>query len=1014
MTRQFSIKFKITIITIIIIIFGAKFIYASTYNQMELSLEKSFISSSSDYDYINIDIDDDEKTMHLYGETLLDKNYFSVSIKCYTIDTSGDDNEITYSYTCYDMDNEYISNGLFEKVISFDDINTQPSSSLQEPYKYYLAINILEDEESSPSRSNAVITGLEVVFDENGYPCITVYDKVKNRNDLIIDKGSVDNINPNAFLDKTLSTESSYANGDYVLENSNQINSIKNLSDSLTDGSSNDYDKLINIYEWITEYTYYDYEGNIIKYAEVNPYNLYQQFLNTGGNVDGSCDEFDSNGNPTAKMWTYCNGYASMFTALARAQNIPTRIVSGCAISPPYDIWNDEALTKVDHSWVEAYVNDNWIVIDPTRGTSNLYKDDSYSYSGTARYTFFDMSKDSIAKTHYYIEYANGNYHVSYLKNSNDTNNIENYLNGKNDSGYTRGILINPNYSSTDKSTWCSNDRYKSNINPYGEIKRIEWSGVGLDYEDKLNGNFNLSNAKGLEYLSISSQNISGLNLDGCTSLLSLYCTWNKLPELDLSSSANLSYFNCTNNPLKSIIYIDRNNKEITFSSWSGGYVEGVYNDGKITITSKALPGYYALGLYNSSGVRITSSDTYTFTPTGTKYTTRYGVTSKGYPGYPLKSGKNDGTVRQNCNTAIETRLKTLGYFTLTPDINYTSTTSSAVKAFQYNNGISANGEVNETTWNKLFSTSAKSIYKSSYYSYLKYGSSSSKVYLLEFRLKQLGYFNYTPNTYYGTSTRDAVEKFQCINSLSATGSVGKTTWEKLFATSAKRNIEPTFIGNREYKNSGYDVALAELRLKQLGYFNYTPNSYYGTGTTEGVKAFQIVTGLEASGILNEDTWNALYNSSAKDLYEAKFVSTLKLSDSSKEVYLLEFRMKQLGYFKYTPNNYFGTATRDAVNGFKAAHSYYYDGKVTSTVWNKAFSADAISIYNVPYSYLKYGSYSRKVVIAELRLKNLGYFNYTPDRYFKSSTKNAIKAFQADNGLTITGTLNSSTWKKLF
>jgi len=56
-----------------------------------------------------------------------------------------------------------------------------------------------------------------------------------------------------------------------------------------------------------------------------------------------------------------CQGNAYLYTALARAAGIPTRMVSGLAYSREFDGF-------LYHSWAESFLNDRWVAVDPTFG----------------------------------------------------------------------------------------------------------------------------------------------------------------------------------------------------------------------------------------------------------------------------------------------------------------------------------------------------------------------------------------------------------------------------------------------------------------------------------------------------------------------------------------------------------------------------------------------------------------------------------------------------------------------
>ncbi len=59
-----------------------------------------------------------------------------------------------------------------------------------------------------------------------------------------------------------------------------------------------------------------------------------------------------------------CQGNAYLYTALARAAGIPTRMVSGLAYSQDFNGF-------LYHSWAESFLGDRWIAVDPTFGQTS-------------------------------------------------------------------------------------------------------------------------------------------------------------------------------------------------------------------------------------------------------------------------------------------------------------------------------------------------------------------------------------------------------------------------------------------------------------------------------------------------------------------------------------------------------------------------------------------------------------------------------------------------------------------
>jgi peptidoglycan hydrolase-like protein with peptidoglycan-binding domain len=62
------------------------------------------------------------------------------------------------------------------------------------------------------------------------------------------------------------------------------------------------------------------------------------------------------------------------------------------------------------------------------------------------------------------------------------------------------------------------------------------------------------------------------------------------------------------------------------------------------------------------------------------------------------------------------------------------------------------------------------------------------------------------------------------------------------------------------------NVILLQLRLQDLGYYNYKITGFFGDFTASSLKSFQKTNSITADGIAGEKTLDALYNNSAKRL----------------------------------------------------------------------------------------------------------------------------------------------------
>ena len=235
----------------------------------------------------------------------------------------------------------------------------------------------------------------------SGQFSILQYNDVMDEN-ARIDKNADKKKAPSKFTSKYLSDVKSICFTDPVTKKTAKVTAkkvkyFKTVSDKITKGATTDYDKLLKIYEYVAGNYYYDDVAFSTKKKQyVDPYrNLY--------NLRNKKTSENSRG---GKVATTCVGYAALVCALARAQDIPTRIVNGHHISlgtGGYNSWSTEkSITSIDHWWNECYVDGRWITVDTTPGSSNKWnsKTNTWTYTGLTNYIYFDPTPEQLATSH--------------------------------------------------------------------------------------------------------------------------------------------------------------------------------------------------------------------------------------------------------------------------------------------------------------------------------------------------------------------------------------------------------------------------------------------------------------------------------------------------------------------------------------------------------------------------------------------------------------------------------------
>ena len=142
--------------------------------------------------------------------------------------------------------------------------------------------------------------------------------------------------------------------------------------------------------------------------------------------------------------------------------------------------------------------------------------------------------------------------------------------------------------------------------------------------------------------------------------------------------------------------------------------------------------------------------------------------------------------------TKLQSRLIELGYLTGSADGQFGPATESAVRLFQQQNGLDADGKVGPATSTLIYSDSAR-----------RYAATPtpaptatpaaelSSTEKLQARLKELGYYTGAVDGDYGPATKAAVRRFQESNGLAADGISGPKTEAVLYSSAAKPFATP-------------------------------------------------------------------------------------------------------------------------------------------------------------------------------------------------------------------------------
>ena len=259
--------------------------------------------------------------------------------------------------------------------------------------------------------------------------------------------------------------------------------------------------------------------------------------------------------------------------------------------------------------------------------------------------------------------------------------------------------------------------------------------------------------------------------------------------------------------------------------------------------------------------------------------------TPNAYPGTALRQGSSGQNVRlvQFWLKIARTVYSSLNNITV--DGIFGSSTAAAVRRFQTYFGLTSDGVVGRTTWNKLYEVYndianrllSPSLRPGEYPGVLRNGSTGTAVRELQFYLYLMSaYQSSIPSVSidgrFGAATEAAVRAYQRFAGLTVDGIVGRKTWDSLYGkASALRSSGPVVTLKRlPYPGTpltvGTDssaVLYYTLLLQRIAYYydsvaSPALSSQYTQETADATASAQELLGLPATGVADAETWTAV------------------------------------------------------------------------------------------------------------------------------------------------------------
>lgn len=301
----------------------------------------------------------------------------------------------------------------------------------------------------------------------------------------------------------------------------------------------------------------------------------------------------------------------------------------------------------------------------------------------------------------------------------------------------------------------------------------------------------------------------------------------------------------------------------------------------------------------------------------------------------------------------------------------------------------------------------------------LTVGMSGSEVTSLQNDLVAAGYLARTVDGDYGSTTKEAVALFQKVKGLPVTGKADDST-RAAIERAAGQGYRPG--GGVVYAegNRGSMISDMQVRLQAAGYLKGGIDGVYGDDTTRAVRNFQKDKGIPVSGVIDEMTYAALRNvdgssapapaASSSSEETAAGGSMYSIGDSGAEVTSIQRKLKKMGYLDGGVDGIYGGDTSSAVKAFQRDQGLsatgMVDGDTLSTLTSAYASYSGESV-------LEPGDSGSKVIKLQNKLLLHGYNPGSVDGIYGAGTEEAVKEFQAEQNLAMTGIADSDVWDRL-